>query len=190
MDARRRRGGALVTDAAELVRGQRGMGLNGHNQPVEGKSSEWFTPPEIIEPLVEALGTMFDLDPASPPGGLPWIPAMMTYDEQDDGLEQEWLGFVWLNPPFGRQVVRWMRRMADHGEGIALVAARVNTKWWHETVADRATSFLMLRKRPYFINSEHERAPFNAGGDIVLVAYGARAHDALVRSGLGKVAVL
>lgn len=175
---------------AEIIRGQRGQGLNGHQNPVEGKSNEWFTPPEIIEPIIAALGRCFDMDPASPSGGLPWIPTLVALDKEADGLKLDWFGFVWMNPPFGREVVLWMRKMADHGQGIALVAARCNTKWWHETVAERATSFLMLKSRPYFINENHERASFNSGADIVLVAYGDLAHDVLLRSGLGKVATL
>lgn len=176
-----------MTVIDQPVRGQRGMGLNGHQQPVGGKSCEWFTPPEIIDPIVQALGSWFALDPASPPGGLPWLPAVVHFDREADGLVQEWFGFVWLNPPFGREVGRWMRKMADHGDGIALVAARINTRWWHDTVAAHATGTCELRKRPYFINEKHERAPFNSGGDIVLVAYGEHAYDVLKRSGLGAM---
>ena len=179
------RGGDQVSDVG-FERGKRGAGLNGHQQPHHGKSSEHYTPPEFFE----AMGVEFDLDPCSPPGGLPWIPARKFMDVEQDGLSQPWFGFVWMNPPFGAEVVYWMRRLARHGHGIALVAARCNTRWWHETVSQHATSFCQLYKRPYFYNEHRERHPYNSGADIVLVAYGARAHDVLVRSGLGKVATL
>jgi hypothetical protein len=159
----------------------------------KGVTNEWYTPPEIIEPIVAAMrhfGLQLALDPASPPGGLDWIPALITYDHEDDGLVQPWFGFVWLNPPFGRETVKWMRKMAEHGEGIALVAARMNTRWWHETVVPHAYSFCMLTKRPYFHDSQLERASFNSGGDIVLVAYGEDAHHVLARSCLGGMARL
>lgn len=152
----------------------------------KGSTTEWYTPPEIFE----AMGVRFVLDPASPVGGLPWVPAMVHYDKEIDGLTQPWFGLVWLNPPFGREVGAWMRRMAEHGDGVALVAARLNTKWWHESVVPHATGFCMLLKRPYFINERHERAPFNSGGDIVLVAYGEEAYGILDQSGLGGMARL
>lgn len=170
----------------EWRRGQRGGGLNGHQSPHHGKSTEHYTPPEFFE----AMGVEFDLDPASPPGGLPWIPARRFVDSSEDGLTTPWFGLVWLNPPYGAEVVHWMRRMARHNCGIALVPARLNTRWWHETVSPFATSICMLHKRPYYYTEKRERASYNSGADIVLVAYGQRAHEVLSNSGIGVMARL
>lgn len=170
----------------EFVRGQRGGGLNGHHLPHRGKSVEHYTPPEFFE----AMGVEFDLDPASPPGGLPWIPARRFIDVDEDGLRAVWEGFVWLNPPYGNEVVHWLRRMVQHDNGIALVPGRLNTRWWHETVSPHARSMCMLYRRPYYFTESRERASYNSGADIVLVAYGQRAHEVLERSGLGKMSDL
>src|SRR3954447_3461984 len=143
-------------------RGQRGGGLNGHQNPHHGKSVEHYTPPEFFE----SMGVEFDLDPASPPGGLPWIPARQVIDKNGDGLASPWVGFVWLNPPYGAEILAWMKRMAKHNHGIALVPARCNTRWWHETVASSATSMLMLSKRPHYYTERYERASYNSGADI------------------------
>lgn len=48
--------------------------------------------------------------------------AARHYTVADDGLALPWHGRVWCNPPFGREAVKWPRRMRDHGNGIALVA--------------------------------------------------------------------
>lgn len=52
----------------------------GYEIPQQGNSVEWYTPPEIFD----ALGLRFDLDPAAPPGGVPWVPA--TRHLSKDGL--------------------------------------------------------------------------------------------------------
>lgn len=53
-----------------------------------GTFVEWYTPPEIFT----ALNLRFDLDPASPVGGLPWIPADRQVSVLEDGLSVPWFG--------------------------------------------------------------------------------------------------
>ena len=60
---------------------------------VDNLSVDWYTPPHIFD----GLG-VFDLDPASPVGGVSWIPALQYYTLEDDGLTSDWYGRVWLNP--------------------------------------------------------------------------------------------
>jgi hypothetical protein len=60
-------------------------------------TDDWYTPPWIFE----AMGVTFDLDVCTPPGGVPWIPAENYYTPNDDGLAQDWYGFVWCNRPLG-----------------------------------------------------------------------------------------
>jgi hypothetical protein len=60
---------------------------------------EWYTPRYIFD----AMGCDFDLDPASPGRDVPWVPARRHYTK--GGLEREWSGFVWLSPPYGRDVL-------------------------------------------------------------------------------------
>ncbi len=94
--------------------------MGGHARGYEGRTVEWYTPPGIFE----ALGLKFDLDPCAPACGLPWIPAARFYSLPDDGLVKPWEGRVWVNPPYGPHAAKWMRRLAAHGDGIALVFAR------------------------------------------------------------------
>lgn len=157
-------------------------------------TDEWWTPPY----LTDALGA-FDLDPCSPPGG--WVRAAAHYTAEDDGLSAPWCGRVWLNPPYS-EVEQWMRRMADHGQGIALVFARTETRWWFESVWPRASAVLFLRGRLSFIAGgdvedrgsfgAHDRAlvasehgkGHNAGGPSALIAYGSDDAQLLKDAGL------
>lgn len=105
---------------------------------------EWLTPPDIIS----ALGT-FDLDPCAPVVR-PWEMAAKHYTVEDDGLSQPWFGRVWLNPPYGRETFKWMERLADHKNGIALIFARTETQGFHAQIWNRAHSVFFFRGRLSF----------------------------------------
>lgn len=156
------------------------MSLSGH-QSARMKNDEWLTPPEILR----ALGA-FDLDPCAPVVR-PWETAARHYTVQDDGLALPWEGRVWCNPPFGREAVKWLRRMSNHGNGVALIPARTETAMFYETVWGAADGVLFIKGRPHFHYGDGKRAPFNSGAPICLVAYGSNNLDALNRSGLGFV---
>jgi hypothetical protein len=83
---------------------------------------EWLTPKYITD----TLGP-FDLDPCSPGDRRPWDTATYHLDESDNGLAAPWFGKVWCNPPYGRETFKWLSKLADHGNGIALVFARTET---------------------------------------------------------------
>lgn len=156
------------------------MTLSSH-QSAKMKNDEWLTPPEIVRALGE-----FDLDPCAPIKR-PWSTAAWHYDVNDDGLAQPWVGRVWCNPPFGREAIKWLRRMAEHGNGIALIPARTETAMFYETVWGRADAILFIKGRPHFHTVDGARAPFNSGAPICLIAYGAANAAALQASGLGFV---
>ena len=90
----------------------------------EISSDDHYTPAWIFE----TLGLNFDLDVASPPGGIPWIPARRYYTMEDDGLSQPWEGLIWMNPPYS-SATEWVRRFIEHGNGIALLPV-VKTRWF------------------------------------------------------------
>lgn len=154
------------------------MTLSAH-QSAAMKSDEWLTPPRIVH----ALGA-FDLDPCSPILR-PWETAAKHFTKLDNGLAQDWHGRVWMNPPFGREAVKWMRKIAAHGDGIALIPARTETAMFCETVWGTADAILFIAGRPHFHRVDGTRAPFNSGAPICLVAYGIANVAALERSGLG-----
>ena len=141
------------------------MSLGSH-QSARMKTDEWLTPPEIIE----ALGP-FDLDPCSPIER-PWDTAGTHFHKSDCGLSKNWFGRVWLNPPYGREAIRWMRRMVMHTRGTALLPARTETKLFFETVWPYARGILFMKGRPHFYSVDGTRAKGNSGAPICLIAYG------------------
>lgn len=146
-----------------------------------GGTVERYTPPEIFT----ALGLTFDLDVAAPPGGVAWVPAGRALSASEDGLSMPWTGRVWVNPPYGRGIDRWLTRLADHGDGVALVFGRTDTNWWGDA-ARRATAVCFVRGRVRFIDGRtgepgEGRAPIPS----TLLAYGLVCATALIQSGLG-----
>ncbi|MET0601855.1 MAG: DNA N-6-adenine-methyltransferase [Baekduia sp.] len=162
------------------------LGMGGHHS-ARALATEWYTPPAIFE----ALGLEFDLDPCAPAGGLPWIPARRFLSIDDDGLSHPWEGRVWLNPPYGRATAAWMRRLAAHGDGVALVFARTDTAWFHE-VATSAHVICFIAGRLTFVPASpdqrnNERSNFNSGAPSMLMAFGEECGEVVARAGLGMV---
>ena len=134
----------------------------------ERTSDSWITP----RWLLERLGP-FDLDPcACDPQ--PWPCAARCFTVKDDGLLQPWSGLVYCNPPYGDATSAWLERIAIHGNGIALVFARTETRMFFRAVWGRARSLLFLQGRLAFHRPDGSapRPGANSGGPSVLIAYG------------------
>lgn len=131
------------------------------------KSVDWYTPPSIFE----EMGVIFDLDPCQPVGGIPWIPVWKYYTEQDDGLLQQWSGRVWLNPPYGKFTTHWLAKMHQHRNGISLLFARTDCKWYHDYVA-KADAILFLSGRIKFVDGLGVTDGSGAGCGSMLIAWG------------------
>ena len=114
---------------------------------IDSGEKTWLTPPHIIE----ALGP-FDLDPCCPPN-MPWQTAAQMVCRPDDGLAVDWTGKrVWLNPPYGRDAMPFLGRMAVHDRGgILLIFARTDTSAWQDWIFPYAYSILFLRGRLRFL---------------------------------------
>ena len=159
------------------------MSMGGHQSAAMLKD-EWLTPPEL-----KALLGHFDLDPCAPINR-PWPMAAKHYTVVDNGLQQPWHGRVWCNPPYGREATAWLARLADHGDGVALIFARTETEMFFSQVWERADAVLFLRGRLHFHHVDGTRAAANAGAPSCLIAYGERNVRSLKDSGIAGRLVL
>jgi hypothetical protein len=112
-------------------------------------SNTWLTPLSLIQ----SLGA-FALDPCCPPT-MPWHTATHMNHWRPgvlSGLDLDWslYGRVWLNPPYGTETFRWMRKFAQHKRGVALIFARTDTKGFHEHVLTKAKAIYFLKGRVKF----------------------------------------
>ena len=88
-------------------------------------NAEWHTPAEVVA-VVRRVLVRIDLDPASNPLAQRTVRARRFYTEADDGLSQPWYGRIFLNPPYGRRVVRAFvdRLVEEFNRGSVTEASR------------------------------------------------------------------
>lgn len=140
----------------------------GHERGYVGETNDWITPRWILD----AFGpNYFDLDPCASVTQ-PWPTARRMYTIDDDGLSKPWLGNVWLNPPYGPHTATWVRRLADHGTGIALIFARTETRLWQDEIFPTADGFLFLNGRVTFYRPDGSRPRNSGGAPSALIAWG------------------
>ena len=142
---------------------------NKHNKTVD-----WYTPKWIFD----SLGLKFDLDPCHPSVKIPWIPTRNFYTVLDNGLAQPWFGLVWFNPPYGKETSQWLAKMHEHRNGIALVFARTDTKWYHDYCC-KADAILFLKGRISFVDGLGLTSGSGAGAGSMLIAWGDKSVQAL-----------
>jgi len=134
---------------------------------------EWLTPRHITD----SLGP-FDLDPCSPINR-PWDTASKHLTKEDDGLSVDWHGVVWMNPPYGKETSKWMDRLKKHGNGMALIFARTETRCFFDHIWDSADALLFVKGRiPFCYVDGRQGKP--SGAPSVLIAYGQECSDRLL----------
>lgn len=113
-------------------------------------TTDWHTPFEYIEAARIVLGGI-DLDPASSELANQTVKATEYFTTDDNGLNHEWHGRIWLNPPFASGLIerfvdkllassfeaaiilvdnatetRWFRKLADNSSAIVFTTGRIN----------------------------------------------------------------
>lgn len=95
------------------------------------KTDMWATPQEFYDKLNEEFG--FELDVCATPDN---AKCEQYYSPEVDGLQQEWTGVCWMNPPYGRVIGKWVKKAYESSLNgatvVCLLPARTDTKWWHE----------------------------------------------------------
>lgn len=121
------------------------------------KTSDWETPQDFFDLLNSEFH--FELDVCAKPENAK-CPRYFTPEE--DGLKQKWTGVCWMNPPYGREIGRWVKKAYDSAHGgatvVCLLPARTDTSWWHDYCM-KADEIRFIRGRLKFGGAKHP-APF------------------------------
>jgi phage N-6-adenine-methyltransferase len=140
------------------------------------QTDTWITPKWIID----AIGP-FDLDPCGHlPEGKPIVETAKNYfTEEQNGLNQDWFGDVFVNFPYSDAGL-WLTKCAEEYEKgncniIVLCFARTETRAWQRNVV-KATGINFINKRVKFLNHQGE-VKSNGNAPSCLIAFGPRAFD-------------
>lgn len=124
--------------------------------------SDWETPPDIFADLEREFGP-FDLDVCATPET---AKCANYFTPEDDGLALPWHGRCFMNPPYGREIPKWVAKAhheAEEGRAtvVGLIPARTDAAWWHEHVLDVADVLFLKGRIRFHLNGERAGpAPF------------------------------
>jgi len=107
---------------------------------------DWETPQELFDKLDAEF--RFTLDVCALPKN---AKCANYFSPRDDGLSQEWTGVCWMNPPYGCEIGKWMRKAVRESKRgstvVCLVPARTDTEWWHKYALRGEIRFIRGRVR-------------------------------------------
>lgn len=98
---------------------------------------DWETPQDFFDMLNEEFN--FTLDAASNSLN---HKCKKYYTKENDGLSQPWDYSTFCNPPYGREIGKWVKKAYEEsllGKTIVmLLPARTDTKWFHDYILNNS----------------------------------------------------
>lgn len=92
------------------------------------KTDLWSTPQDLFDKYNEIY--QFETDVCALPEN---AKCEKFFTPEMDGLKQEWTGVCWCNPPYGRQIGKWVEKACkSFATVVMLIPARTDTKWFHD----------------------------------------------------------
>ena len=119
---------------------------------------DWETPNELFNQWNSKFN--FTLDVCALPKN---AKCQSFFTPEEDGLTKDWSGErCWMNPPYGKDIVKWVKKASEEAKKgsliVALLPARTDTAWFHKYVLPYA-DLVFLRGRVRFVG-ESSSAPF------------------------------
>lgn len=117
----------------------------------------WETPQAFFDELDGEFH--FDVDVCALPEN---AKCARYYTPEQNGLEKIWGGCCWCNPPYGREIGKWVYKAWESARNGALVVmllpARTDTRWFHDYIYGQA-EVRFIKGRLKFGDSKNS-APF------------------------------
>ena len=119
------------------------MGIG--NNEFKSKSEEYATPLDIVNPLIKEFDLQLDVCATKENAK-----CGSFFTKEDDALKQDWLFNFWMNPPFGRNLGKWVEKAYTESKkheviGVLILPVRSNTNWWHKYIIDTKAEVRFLR---------------------------------------------
>tara|TARA_S200002703_G_scaffold19602_1_gene15879 strand:+ start:69 stop:518 length:450 start_codon:yes stop_codon:yes gene_type:complete len=121
------------------------------------KTDNWSTPVDFFSVLNKEFD--FSLDVCASAEN---AKCARYFTREDDGLSKAWApNRCWMNPPYGREIGKWVEKAWKESQRgatvVCLLPSRTDTKWWHDYVMRGEIRF--VRGRLKFGGSKNS-APF------------------------------
>tara|TARA_Y100000593_G_C4105908_1_gene235554 strand:+ start:90 stop:530 length:441 start_codon:yes stop_codon:yes gene_type:complete len=141
--------------------------MNKDSVHYSSKSNEWGTPQDLFDKLNKEFS--FTLDPCATSEN---AKCDKYYTKEDDGLSKSWGGeIVFMNPPYGREIGRWVKKAYEESlKGavvVCLIPARTDTKYYHDYIFPYA-KIKFIKGRVKFDNGTGELNPAPFPSAIVI----------------------
>ena len=125
------------------------------------KDDSWETPPSLFNILDMEFN--FTLDPCCTKQT---AKCKKFFTKEEDGLIQDWSkDIVFVNPPYGREIGKWVEKSYNEAKKgakvVMLIPSRTDTKWFHDFIYNKA-KIRFLKGRIRFLQNKKElnAAPF------------------------------
>ena len=128
---------------------------------------DWATPQLFVNLVEDRMNMKFDLDACSYSHT---AKAPYWFTEEDNALSKDWIGNVWMNPPYGQAIPIWLNYAYEQSQKnnstvVCLVPARTDTVWFHEAASRGYLTLLKGRiafERADGKNTEHKAGAFES----------------------------
>lgn len=124
---------------------------------VSSNNNEWYTPEKYIQSVRRVMGGI-DIDPATSREANVTVKAGVIYTTEDSGLQYDWPGRVWLNPPYGGLQEEFVAKLISQyqrgitTEAILLVNSHATDTKWFQPLWDYLLCFTDHRINFYTYN--------------------------------------
>ncbi|WP_304427704.1 DNA N-6-adenine-methyltransferase [Romboutsia ilealis] len=123
------------------------------------KYQKWETPQDLFDMLNREF--KFELDVCAVHDT---AKCEKYFTPEIDGLSQKWKGYCWMNPPYGREQVKWITKAneevtANFATTVCLIPARPDTKVWQDIIFPNSKAICFIKGRLKFGGSKNP-APF------------------------------
>lgn len=121
-------------------------------------SDDWPTPEDFFRACDREFGPLrLDVCASAENAKCP-----RYFTREDDGLSKPWNGRVWMNPPYGREIGKWVKKAFESAKSgakvvVCLLPARTDTAWWHDYVSQGSVRFIRGRLK---FGGHKNSAPF------------------------------
>jgi len=125
----------------------------------------WSTPQPVFDKLNDEF--QFTIDLCADIANRKCDPFIYT----EHSLSVPWTGIGWLNPPYGEEIWKYLKKARESTKNgsiiVAIVPGRTNAPWWHRWIM-QADEIRFVRKKMSFVSNDGKKGVPSWGAVIAV----------------------